>query len=63
MTNTFGWDLPPGVTTQMIDDAFGGDDIGICDHCKDELSEDDLIYDGDSVLCEECNDNNTSEVR
>lgn len=22
----FGWDLPPGVTQKMIDDAFGGDE-------------------------------------
>ena len=23
MKNKFGWDLPPGVTTKDIDDAFG----------------------------------------
>ena len=29
----FGWDLPPGVTPKMIDDAFGGGDV--CQSCDD----------------------------
>lgn len=32
----FGWDLPPGVTDRMIDDAFGG---GVCPVCEDEACE------------------------
>lgn len=28
MSNLFGWDYPPGVTSKMIDDFVGDDDEG-----------------------------------
>ena len=50
--SVFGWDLPPGVTSKMIDDSFGSaccdDPDHLCDVCKGEESEDGE-YD-----CEEC---------
>lgn len=32
---TFGWDLPPGVTDRMIDEAAGGDDDSRSHHDYD----------------------------
>ena len=35
MRSIFGWDLPPGVTHRMIDDAFGHEDPLDCPVCSD----------------------------
>lgn len=41
----FGWDLPPGVTTRMIEEAMGEDEHGRyckCDDCQNERA--DMAY-------------------
>jgi hypothetical protein len=43
MSRLFGWDLPPGVTTRMINEAAGGD--GPCEVCG---------YDVEACVCPEC---------
>ena len=35
MRSIFGWDLPPGVTQRMIDDAFGHEGPLDCPVCND----------------------------
>src|SRR5262249_46932882 len=42
--HVFGWDLPPGVTSRMIDEAFGGGDPP-CEVCGMAV---------DDCLCPEC---------
>ena len=32
----FGWDLPPGVTQRMIDEAYGPDEPPWCAECAEE---------------------------
>lgn len=45
----FGWDLPPGVTPKMIDDAFGGGDV--CQSCDDGEHED---CEKNGCECDDC---------
>ena len=44
-----GWNLPPGVTDKMIDEAFGGRDI--CDPCDEGEHQD---CEGKLCECPEC---------
>jgi hypothetical protein len=50
MSRQFGWDLPPGVTDQMIDDHFGP---GPCEPCENGDHED---CEGDECRCPECDE-------
>lgn len=43
MRSVFGWDLPPGVTQRMIDEAYGQE--GPCDGCGESV---------DNCICPEC---------
>jgi len=46
--NPFGWDLPPGVTDKMIDEAMGGNEVPwqweceACGNSEEKLEEQDL---------------------
>lgn len=62
--NPFGWDLPPGVTNKMIDDAFGSPEP--CHKCdgtgKTENMSDccGALRDEDTGICFDCKDHSSA---
>lgn len=40
MSRPFGWDLPPGITNQMIEDQAGEAECDFCSRPEDECDED-----------------------